>query len=121
MPGLSNAELDNIIQLIHSHHSINKISSLTGHSTSTIAHAWSKHCPHVPKSSGGCPSKLSPTNMCHALCLIHSGKANNATQVAQSLQSITNQSLSCETVCHHLKKAGMKAVVKKKHPLLSHL
>ena len=57
--------------------------------------------------------------MHHAVRLLTSGKADNATQVAQSLQSITNQSLSHETVCRHLKKAGLKAVVKKKQPLLS--
>src|SRR5258707_601861 len=57
--------------------------------------------------------------MCHAICLINSGKAENATHVARSLQSITNQSLSDETIHTHLKKAGLKAVVKKKSPLLS--
>ncbi len=57
--------------------------------------------------------------MHHAICLINSGKVENATHIARSLQSITNKSLSCETICTHLKKAGLKAVAKKKSPLLS--
>ncbi len=119
MHALSTAELEKVLVLINSGHSAHQISSLTGHHTSTITCIWSKHCPHVPKSSGGCPSKLSPTDMHHAIHLINSGKAENATHVARSLQSITNQSLSHETICTHLKKAGLKAVVKKKSPLLS--
>src|SRR6266436_9491886 len=115
MHALSTAELEKVLVLINSGHSAHQISSLTGHHTSTITHIWSKHCPHVPKSSGGCPSKLSPTDMHHAIHLINSGKAENATHVARSLQSITNQSLSLYA---HLKKAGLKAVVKKKFPLL---
>ena len=119
MHALSTAELEKVLVLINSGHSAHQISSLTGHHTSTITCIWSKHCPHVPKSSGGHPSKLSPTDMHHAIHLINSGKAENATHVARSLQSITNQSLSHETICTHLKKAGLKAVVKKKSPLLS--
>src|ERR1700676_5566167 len=103
MRALSNAQLDNILHLIDSKHSAHQISSITGHHTSTITHVWSKYRPHVSKSSGGHPSKLSPSDVCHAIHLINTGKATTATQVAHSLQSITNQSLSNETVCHHLR------------------
>src|SRR5260370_5710106 len=115
MCSLSTAELEKVIVLINSGHSAHHISSLTGHHTSTITCIWSKHCPHVPKSSGGCPSKLSSTD----ICLINSGKAENATHIAQTLQSITNQSLSHETIRTHLKNAGLKAVVQNKTPLPS--
>src|SRR5260370_34774312 len=57
MCSLSTAELENVIVLINSGHSAHHISSLTGHHTSTITRIWSKHCPHVPKSSG-CPAIL---------------------------------------------------------------
>ena len=53
------------------------------------------------------------------MCMISSGKAENAVQITRTLQTITNHDLSPETVCLHLKKAGMKAVVKKKRPILS--
>src|SRR6266436_9349627 len=59
------------------------------------------------------------TDICHACCLISTGKADNSTQVIKLLQNITNKSLSAETVCLKLKKAGWKAVVKKKRPMLS--
>ncbi|KIK95953.1 hypothetical protein PAXRUDRAFT_774715, partial [Paxillus rubicundulus Ve08.2h10] len=49
----------------------------------------------------------------------HTGKAENTVQVTKALQDIKNHPISSQTVCHHLKKSGMKAVVKKKCPLLS--
>ena len=55
----------------------------------------------------------------HAIHLITSGKATTAVNVTKSLQNITNQSLSTQTVRNCLKVAGMRAVVKKKKPLLS--
>src|SRR5207245_9328015 len=79
----------------------------------------SKECSTLQKSIGGCPSKLSPSNICHAQYLITSGKVENAVQVTKALTSITNQPLSASTVCLHLKNAGMKAVIKSKCPLLS--
>jgi Transposase len=39
-------------------------------------------------------------------------------EVTRTLKTITNHPLSAQTVCWHLKVAGMKAVVKKKRPLL---
>ena len=119
MHALTAAQVEHVIHLIDSEHSVRQISSLSGFSTATISRIWSKHCPHIPKSSGGRPSKLSPTDMHHAVRLLTSGKAENATQVTQSLQSITGQPLSRETVRRHLKDAGLTAVVKKKRPLLS--
>ena len=57
--------------------------------------------------------------MHHAIRLIGTGKAENAVQVTRTLQDVKNQSISPQTIHQHLKKAGMKAVVKKKCPLLS--
>ena len=119
MQPLSSANIANILALIDCDHSAHQIASITGFHPSTITCVWSKHRSHIPKPSGGRPSKLSPTNIRHAVRLINTGKADNAAQVTQSLQSITNQSLSKQTVRRHLKQAGLKAVVKKKRPLLS--
>ena len=55
----------------------------------------------------------------HAICLISSEKAENAVQVTKALTNIVSQPISATTVHPHLKKTGMKAVVKSKHPLLS--
>ena len=51
--------------------------------------------------------------------LITSQKAENVVQVTKTLSNIINQPLSPTTVHLHLKKTGMKAVVKSKHPFLS--
>jgi hypothetical protein len=69
-------------------------------------------------STGGRPTKLTSKNVHHATYLITSQKADDAVQVARTLRNITNQSLTAQTVRRHLKAAGMKAVVKKKRPLL---
>ena len=45
-------------------------------------------------------------------------KADNAVQVTKSLQDVTNQTLSSQTVRRTLRKAGLRPVVKKKRPLL---
>jgi len=63
---------------------------------------------------------LSSTNIHHVVRLISSGKASTAVDVTKTLSSIINQPLSAQTVSNSLKKAGMKAVVRKKKPLLSH-
>ena len=78
-----------------------------------------KHCPDLPKPSGGCPPKLSSTASRHIVCLIGSGKAETAVDVSRILQDTLNTSISAETVQRNLKSTGLKSVVKSKHPLLS--
>src|SRR5258708_25886841 len=118
MQSLASSKVEQVLSLIDSGHNAHQISAATGHHTSTITRLWSKHCPDAPKPYGGCPTKLSDTDIHHACCLISSGKADNSTQVTKLLQNITNKSLSAETVCLKLKTAGWKAVVKKS-PMLS--
>ena len=62
---------------------------------------------------------LSDTSIRYAIRLIGSGKAENAVQVTKSLQDITDTTFCAQTVRNGLKKAGMRAVVKKKRPLLT--
>ena len=107
-----------ILSMLDAGHSAGKIASATGYHISTISRLRSQHCSHIPKSAGGRPSKLSSTNIRHAVHLISSGKAGTAVDVAKTLSNITNQPLSAQTVRRSLKKAGMKAVVKKKKPFL---
>ena len=116
---LSSAHIEEILCLIDSHKSAHEISSITGIGLTTVTRYWSEHRSHVPKPSGGCPKELTDANLRHATCLIHSGKADNAVQITRSLCTITNQSLSPQTICNYLKQSGWKAVVKKKHPLLT--
>ena len=119
MKDTSSAKVNLVLSLLDSGHTGYQISSQTGLSTGTISKICSKHCSNLPKSSGGHPSKLSENDICYATRLITTGKADNAVQVAKSLADVTNKTLSPQTVRNRLKGVGMKAVVKKKRPLLS--
>ena len=99
--------------------STHSISATTGVHPSTISRLRSKECSGLQKSTGGHSKKLSPSNICHAIHLISTQRAENAVQVTKTLTNIINQPLSPSTTHLHLKKAGMKAVVKTKCSLLS--
>ena len=74
--------------------------------------------PGLQKSSGGRRPRFSPIDVCHAVHLSISQKANNAAQVTRALCNITNHPLHSNTIRYNLKKCGTKAVAKKKRPLL---
>jgi transposase len=119
MHPVSGAQLNHILSLLDSGHSAHDISPLTGLHHTTISRLQRKHCPYQQKVSAGHPSKLSESDTHYAQHLITSRKAENASQITQILQEITNHSLTSQTTRNHLKKAGMKAVVKAKKPLLT--
>ena len=116
---LSLTQQSTILSLLDSGHSGEAIAKQIGVSPSTVSKLHSKRHSSLPKALGGHPSKCSPANICHAQHLITSDKAENAVQVTKALGNIINQPLSANTVRHHLKKSGMKSVVKTKHPILS--
>ena len=118
MRPLSDAKRNNVISLLTSGSSFKQITIATGVSRGTISQIRSQYCPNLPKSFGGRPAKLNSTNVRHALHLITSEKEEHAVGVTRHLRTITNQPLSAQTVRRSLKSAGMKAVVKKKRPLL---
>src|SRR3979490_1578951 len=118
MRPLSVDKLSIVISRLNSGQNTHQKSSSTGVSIGTISKICSKHCPDLPKFSGSHPVKLSPANICHAVKLITSGKAEIVVQVSKALQTITNQPVTSQTVCRHLRRTGMKAVVKKKKPHL---
>lgn len=99
MQPLSTAQRTNILSLLEAGQSAHQISSTTGVHTSTISRLRRKHHPYLAKSSGGRPTKLSPSNIHHGMRLISTGKAENAVQVTKALQDITNESLSAQTTC----------------------
>jgi len=119
MKPLSAADTNHILTLLDSGLSGEQISSQTGLSNATISRIRSRHRPYLTKAPGGHPAKLSDANIQHALRLIGSGRAENAVQVTKVLQDIVNQPLSAQTVRNGMKKEGMKAVVKRKRPLLT--
>ena len=97
MQPLSTDQRNNIISLLEAGHSAHEISSATGVHSSTISRLHRKHYPYLLKSSGGHPTKLSSSNICHGPHLISTGKAENAVQVTKALQDITNEPLSAQT------------------------
>jgi hypothetical protein len=118
MRSLSPALKNGILTMLDAGHSAHSIAFITSVHSSTIFRLRFKKHSELQKSSGGCSTKLFPANIRHAIHLITFQKAENVVQVTKTLRNITNQSLSPSTVCLHLKKAGMKAVVKHKCPLL---
>ncbi|KIJ69572.1 hypothetical protein HYDPIDRAFT_79956, partial [Hydnomerulius pinastri MD-312] len=66
----------------------------------------------LEKSTAGCLSKFSPFNVYHTMHLITTRRAQNVVQVTKALSDVINQPLYPNTVCQHLKKTGMKAMVK---------
>ena len=118
MKSLSPATHDHIITMLQSGVSGNSMHHATDVSLRTISKLHSQHCFVTPKSLGGHPIKLTSANITYAKHLIHMQKADNAVQVTKSLVDVTNQSILSQTVRHSLCKAGIRSVVKKKHPLL---
>jgi len=119
MRSLSTTQKNTILSQLDAGHSIHSIASTTGISTATISRLRSKERSDLQKSSGGRPTKLSSANICHAIHLISTQKAETAVEVTKCLSNIINQPLHPSTTRRYMKKAGMKAVVKSKHPLLS--
>ena len=99
--------------------SASSISAFTGVHLSTISILCFKERSELQKSTGGHPKKLSPSNIHHAIHVISTQRTENAVQATKTLSNIINQPLSPSTTRLHLKKAGMKAVIKTKCPLLS--
>jgi Transposase len=119
MKATSATQVTLAVTLLKSGLSYYQISSRAGLSPSTLSRIHNKHCPEVPKGAGGCPKKLSENDIRYATRLISTGQAENAVQVTRTLREVTNKTFSAQTVRNHMKTAGMKAVVKKKRPLLS--
>ena len=119
MRSLSLAQKNTILTMLDAGQSARSVSASTGVHLSTISRLRSNERSELWKCTGGRQKKLFPSNIHHAIHLIFTQRAENAVQVTKTLFNIINQPLSPSTTCLHLKKAGMKAAVKTKHPLLS--
>ena len=119
MKHLSAAQRDNIISLASLDLSCQKIASQTGLGKSTVARVLQKIHPEKENHLGGCPSKLSPINKRAIVQQVLTRRANNAVQATHFINSIIPTPICSQTVRNTLKEASLKAVVKKKKPLLS--
>ena len=119
MKSISISQKQNIISLASLDLSIRNIASQTALGKSTVSQVLQEIQPERPRLHGGRPSKLSSTNKRAIVQQILTGKAKNAVQATHFINSIVNDPVSSQTVRNTLKEASLKAVVKKKKPLLS--
>src|SRR5258705_6939404 len=112
MKPLSPAQCNHILSLLDAGQSAHQISSKIVIHTSTITRLHLRHHPHLHKSSGGHPSKLSPADIHYAPHLIGSRKAENAAQITKTLQDIknkplfSNSTLAFKGVCYKVPKSS---------------
>lgn len=119
MKAIQDQQKQVIVNHLSSGLSVKKVHQLTGVSASTISRIRSSYCADIPRNFPGRPPKLSPANVRHSVRQLSTGSSENAVQVSRVLQDVTNTSVSPQTVRRHLKTVGMKAVVKKKRPVLT--
>jgi transposase len=118
MHQLSVDQIASIVTLINSGKSHRAIKAQTGVSLGSISQICSKHCSETPKPTAGQPAHLSPTATLHAVWLCTYGKGANATQAAKSISIVENKTIRPWTIRHAMKAQGLKAVTKRKRPLL---
>lgn len=119
MKALSQHKVDRILHLLDHGASAKSIARITWTSIGSVSHIRQTLRPELPVSAGGRPHSLSSQNVRYGVRLITSGQADTAVEVAHILRDITNKPLSDQTVRNYLRKEGLRAVVKKKKPLLS--
>src|SRR5260221_1131826 len=117
MKSISQQTQNDIISLLEQGKSCRQIAQEIGVHYSTVSKFHSKLNFTPPKGKGGCPSKLTPTAICHAIHIISTGKADTAVDVTKSLQETFPGTISASTVRRGLKKSGLNAVVKTKGPV----
>jgi len=109
----------NILFLSKSGLSARQIYSQTGLGKSTVARIIKEIHPGKENIKLGCPSKLSSADRRRIVSSIISGKVENAVQAIHLINSALSSPVSSQTVRNVLKSASLKAIVKKKKPLLS--
>ena len=119
MRSLTPAQLNRVLTLLDMGKSAHEVATTTGRSVSTISRIRSKHRSSLSKAAGGRPRKLSPSDIHYTIQQITSQKIDHVTQASKVLQDMNGESISARTIGRALKKAGMKAVVKRKRPRLT--
>ncbi|KAF8593839.1 hypothetical protein BDV93DRAFT_516267 [Ceratobasidium sp. AG-I] len=95
---------------INAGHSHAKIKRNTNLSHGFISKIRSKHRPDLKMSAGGCPPKLSPTAVRHAVRLVTNCNSISTAQATQTLCDVSGVSIHPQTVRRALKEAGLKPV-----------
>ena len=114
MKALSPLQVQYVISLLQAGHAHRKIAQAALVIPGTISTIQKKYLSDLPKSFGGHPIKLSPYDIRYATRLLGSGEAETAPQIARRLEEIKGTTISNQTVRNVFKRAGLKAVEKKK-------
>ena len=119
MKPISPAQQDHIISLLNSGLSMRSVASQTGVSKSKVSNIAQEVLSNKENLKRGCHPKPSPRDKRAMFMQIQSGRAENAVEVAQNLNSTLSSPVSVQTIRNALKKDDFVAVVKKKKPFLS--
>ena len=85
MKSMSSSTTLNILSLLDSDYTVRQIAPGVGVSIGTVLVVIPHHRTDMPKSLGDCPTKLSESDVRHAIRHISSGKADTAIQVHKVL------------------------------------
>ena len=113
------AQRDNILVLSSSGLSTRQIATKTGFSKATIARVIKKGFPNKENIKMGCPAKLTAHDKKSIIHHVLSWEASTAVVATKSINSIISTPFPTQTVRNTLQAANLKAVTKKKKPLLS--
>ncbi|KAF8698566.1 Transposase, partial [Rhizoctonia solani] len=116
---LSPSDVQNVVDKLKKGLHFSGINSQTDVSTGMISRIRAMHCPELPKHSGGRPSKLLPTNICHATHLLTGPAPTTPCLVAQEISSTNEVPVSSLTVHQAVQKAGVGPFVMPKKPAIT--
>ena len=104
------------LDVCHSYAILKRNTALSHGSTSRIR---STHRPDLKRPAGGCPPKLSPTAVRHAVRLVTNCNSVSTTQATQTLCEVSGISIHPQIVRRALKDASLRPVKKVKKPKLT--
>ena len=119
MKSIPTSKRANILVMSESGLSARQIASKTGLGKSTVARVIKELLLEKKNIKLGRPSKLSSLDKRRIVSSITTEKADNAVQATHLINSVLASPISSQTARNVLKAASLKAVVKKKKPLLS--
>jgi transposase len=118
MKKLATDTRNSIVSLLNTGFSARQIAVQLGISRGSVDRIRNEVMPNANKSAGGRPSALSAQDQRSLVRWATSGRADTAVQLQQELLNVVGVKVCSQTVRNSLKEAGLKAVVKKKKPLL---
>lgn len=119
MKPISQDTVNNVLSLLDSGLTGREIATRLGISTGKVSNIRSKHRPDLEKAKGGRPPHMSDGDIRLAARLITSGKADNAAQLREVFQEVTDRDVKPHTLRRGLTKAGLVSRTKVKRPLLT--